>query len=62
MKSITCLAISDDSRALCIADAAGSIAVYDMRDKKVVKLLIYLHGEDVQVTTMAIMYNLPDKL
>lgn len=41
LKKINCCEISEDGRIVCVGDSAGTLGIYDMKHKKIIK---YIEG------------------
>ncbi|KAL4507236.1 hypothetical protein ABPG72_002029 [Tetrahymena utriculariae] len=61
LRKINCIEMSEDFRVICIGDSVGTLGIYDMKKKKVVKFLEGLH-ENHAIMSIKIVNNKPNKL
>ncbi|KAL4460307.1 hypothetical protein ABPG74_000058 [Tetrahymena malaccensis] len=61
LRKINCIEMSEDFRVICIGDSVGTLGIYDMKKKKVVKFLEGLHGNQA-IMSIKIINNKPNKL
>lgn len=61
LKKINCIEMSEDFRVICIGDSVGTLGIYDMKKKKILKYLEGLHGNQA-IMSIKIVHNKPNKL